>query len=157
LSYSCLVAGTVGMVDPTCFVQRLEGYREQPRVQDCPGPSVGVREFAAFLHRSYTCRRPQDAVVSLVLSEAVYKQLDAGGLEEGSRAVPLLLRDFPGRLSLPSLRTRWEGSRLGQRCARPTPGMHEASCVRCATAQSRLASWCQYIQAPSSPCVPAVP
>jgi len=89
------------MVDPTCFVQRLEGYREQPRVQDCPGPSVGVREFAAFLHRSYTCRRPQDAVVSLVLSEAVYKQLDAGGLEEGSRAVPLLLRDFPGRLSPP--------------------------------------------------------
>jgi hypothetical protein len=71
-------------------------------------------------------------VVSLDLSEAMYKQLDAGGLEEGSRAVPLLLRDFPGRLSLPSLRTRWEGSRLGQRCARPTPGMHKAFCVRCA-------------------------
>ena len=62
-------------------------------------------------------RHRQDAVVSLVLSEAVYKQLDAGGPEEGSRAVPLLLRDFPGDLHLSPLRTRWEDTLLGQRCA----------------------------------------
>ncbi len=99
----------------------LESYREQPSgVQDCPVPSVGFREACSVLALFLHLWAPQDAVVSLVLSEAVYKQLDAGGLEEGSRAVPLLLREFPARLQLPSLRTRWEGSHLGQRCARAT-------------------------------------
>ena len=43
----------------------------------------------------YTTHFPvQDAAVALVLSEAVYKQLDAGGVEEATSAISPLMQEL---------------------------------------------------------------
>lgn len=71
----------------------------------------------------YTTYFPvQDAAVALVLSEAVYKQLDAGGVEEATSAIPPLMQEFAADLHLADLRPRllhirWEQTHTSQRCA----------------------------------------
>ncbi|KAK9844196.1 hypothetical protein WJX81_007745 [Elliptochloris bilobata] len=55
----------------------------------------------------------QDAAISLALSEAVYQQLDEGGIARATAAIPALLKQYPATLHLEPLRIRWEHSRIG--------------------------------------------
>ena len=63
------------------------------------------------------CWCPQDAAISLVLSEAVYKQLDEGGADRATVSVSELLQQYPTHLGLRLMGIRWENSKVGYRCA----------------------------------------
>ena len=50
--------------------------------------------------------------ISLVLSEAVYKQLDEGGADRATVAVSELLQQYPAHLGLRLMGIRWEQSEI---------------------------------------------
>ena len=59
----------------------------------------------------------QDAAISLVLSEAVYKQLDDAGAHRATEAVSELLQQYPMHMGLRLMGIRWEHSEIGYQCA----------------------------------------
>lgn len=87
----------------------------------------------------YTPHFPvQDAAVALVLSEAVYKQLDAGGVEEATSAISPLMQELAADLHLADLRPqllniRWEQTHTSQRCPLPSMSIkpHLGTAHRC--------------------------